>query len=109
MQRVYLLLAVIGGIVPYLFLGPYLATAGFDPAGFLGAAFANPVASGLTADLLISSGVLFVLIGANGDGRRAGWFVALNVLVGLSCALPAYLYVRERERGAVALTRAPAR
>lgn len=98
MKNVYLLLAVAGTVVPYLFFVPWFAEHGFGLGGFLGAAVANGVAAGLTADLLISSAVFWLLMSANGDGRRAVGFVAANVLVGLSCALPAYLYLRERER-----------
>lgn len=104
MKNVYLLLAIVGAIVPYLFLGPWFAAAGIDLGGFLGAAFGNRVSAGLTADLLISSAVFWVLMGANGDARRVPWLIAVNVLIGLSCALPAYLYLqaRDRERHAAA-------
>ncbi len=98
MKHAYLFLAIAGTVVPYLFFIPWFAEYGLALGGFLTAAFGNGVAAGLTADLLISSAVFWLLMSANGDGRRAPWFVAANVLVGLSCALPAYLYLRERER-----------
>lgn len=101
MKTTYLILAIVGAVVPYLFFLPWFAEHGIALGGFVSAAFGNQVAAGATSDLLISSAVFWVMMGADGEGRRAPWFVALNLLIGLSCALPAYLYVRERQKAAV--------
>ena len=96
MSKVYLGLAVIGAILPfYFFLQPV------DPnlalVGILGLGFANPIAAGLTTDLLISSLVFWIyMFSAGNDGPRPWTFIALNFFIGLSCALPAYLYWRSR-------------
>lgn len=91
MKKLYLVLTILGAVVPYVFLLRHFGTAGLDVGAFLGGAFANPVAGGLSADLLISSVVFWVWLVA----RRAStlWlYVVVNLTIGLSCALPLYLY-----------------
>ena len=100
MQTLYLVLAIIGALVPYLFFFQFFSTEGVVLSRFVSALFANGAAGGFTADLLITSVVFWI---AMIDRRRQGkgpspiLFIALNLLIGLSCALPAYLYARERE------------
>lgn len=94
MKNVYLILAILGAVVPYLFFVPHVAAAGPDPAAFVTAAFATLVAGGLAADLVICSVVFWVYLFANGEGGRAAWLIPVNLLIGLSCALPLYLYLR---------------
>lgn len=91
MKKLYLVLTILGAVVPYIFLLRHFGAAGLDVGAFLGGAFANPVAGGLSADLLISSVVFWVWLVA----RRAStlWlYVVVNLTIGLSCALPLYLY-----------------
>lgn len=101
MKNVYLFFAIVGTIVPYLFFGQFILVEGVDLAGFLAALFANPAAAGFTADLLITSAMFwFWMWNERRNGVRTGihplLFVALNLVIGLSCALPAYLYAKER-------------
>ncbi|NIN67634.1 MAG: DUF2834 domain-containing protein, partial [Anaerolineae bacterium] len=67
--------------------------------GFVSALFANGAAGGFAADLLITSFVFWLAMfyqRSKGKGPRPALFIALNLLIGLSCALPAYLYAMER-------------
>lgn len=94
----YLLLAVAGALIPYACFAVWFAEAGIG-LSFLHAAVANGVAAGFTVDVVISSLAFWVWLGADARARRAGpiWpFVVLNLIVGLSCALPAWLWRRER-------------
>jgi len=100
MKNVYLGLAVLGAVVPYLFFLEHFASAGLNPLVFVAAGFANPAAAGLTADLVLSSLVFWVFLFAAGEGRRAAFLIPINLLIGLSCALPLYLYLRSRETSA---------
>jgi len=97
LKRIYLALAVVGAIVPYLFFAEHFASAGFSLPRFLGALYANPAAGGFTSDLLLSSFVFWIAMfqqhKAEGAPKPAP-YILLNLLIGLSCALPAYLYVR---------------
>jgi len=99
MKSFYLLLAVVGTILPYAFFVQHFGAEGYALPAFLAAVFANPAASGFAADLVISSLVFwFWMFAAEGRAPRPWIFIALNLLIGLSCALPAYLYWRERLR-----------
>lgn len=109
LSSVYLALAVLGALVPYLFFADFLldqSPATALPA-FLSALFANGAVGGFTADILVASLVFWIWMaedvrarartGRPGDRRARMWpFVALNLLIGLSCALPAYLWARSR-------------
>jgi hypothetical protein len=94
-RSLFLLLAIVGGIVPLTYFGQHFASVGFDPVDFIAALFANPAAGGFTADLLISSLVFWIAIfyrRAQGRGPKPTMFILLNLFIGLSCALPAYIY-----------------
>ncbi len=92
MRTFYLVAAIVGAVVPYIFFVDFLADAGLDLTTFVGGLFVNGAAGGFTADLLISSVVFWAYMFTRRDGPRPWLFVALNLLIGLSCALPAYLY-----------------
>lgn len=97
MKRLYLLLAILGAIVPYLFFIQFFAPHGFELPSFVAALFANGAVTGFTLDLVISSIAFwaFMFSQLRKGGPKPYLFIALNLLVGLSCALPAYLYARE--------------
>ena len=102
MKHVYLVLAVVGAVVPYLFFFEYFGEAGFGLGGFVSALFVNGAAGGFTADLLITSVVFWIYMWSRNTANM--WvYVLLNLTIGLSCALPAYLYMHaEDEQRAVA-------
>ena len=95
MKRVYLVLAIVGAIIPYVFFAQHFAAAGFGPVEFVKALFVNSAAGGFTADLLITSLVFWIAMYQRrraGTGPGPALFVILNLTIGLSCAFPAYLY-----------------
>ncbi len=102
MRSFYLVLAVVGAIVPLAFFAQFFFGNGGDvaPLDFVPALFVNGAAGGFAADLLISS---FVFWGYMWNRRASGPnilpFVALNLFIGLSCALPAYLYAATANEG----------
>ena len=99
MKTLYLILAIVGAVVPYIFFIQHFSGEGIGLVGFVRALFANPAASGFTADLLITSSVFWIFMfqqNKRGKGPRPVIFIVLNLLIGLSCAFPAYLYARER-------------
>jgi hypothetical protein len=100
MKTLYLILAIVGAVVPYVFFGQHFISEGISIPGFIQALFANPAAGGFTADLLITSFVFWLFMfrrRTQKDGSNPLLFIALNLLIGLSCALPAYLYASERD------------
>ena len=101
MKQLYLAAAIVGAVIPYLFFFEHFGTNGLDLLTFLAAVFANPAASGFTADLLTSSFVFWIFMFHRGQlesGPNPAVFIVLNLLIGLSCALPAYLYAQELRR-----------
>ena len=99
-KKLYLLLAIGGAIVPYIFFIQHFADMGLSLSGFISALFVNGAAGGFTADVLISSLVFWIFMFARrGDGKAPGplWFIVINLTIGLSCALPAYLYASEKD------------
>ena len=96
-NNVYLALAVMGAVVPYVFFLDFFASNGMALGGFAAALFVNGAAGGFTADLLITSMVFWIYMFSR-DGGPAAWpFVLINLTIGLSCALPGYLYLRGRQ------------
>ena len=99
MKNVYLMLAIIGAIIPYIFFFQFFQSEGLNIFSFISALFVNGAASGFTADLLITSFIFWIFIFQqyrSGKGPKPHLFIILNVLIGLSCAVPAYLYSREK-------------
>ena len=99
-KKLYQLLAIGGAIVPYIFFIQHFADAGFSLAEFTGALFVNGAAGGFTADLLITSLVFWIFMfqrAGQGDAPKPLWFIVINLTIGLSCALPAYLYASEND------------
>jgi hypothetical protein len=100
MKRVYLILAIVGAIVPYVFFIQFFSAEGINLGGFISALFANGAVGGFTADLLITSFIFWLWMywqRQNANGPNPALFIALNLLIGLSCALPAYLYAQSEQ------------
>jgi len=101
-KKLYLGLAFAGAIVPYIYFIQHFSNTGFGLSDFLAAVFANPAAGGFTADLLISSFVFWIAMfhrRSLGKGPKPLLFIVLNLTIGLSCALPAYLAANEPAPG----------
>lgn len=97
LKTTYLLLAILGAAIPIAFFAAFAADQGINLVAFVAALFVNGAAGGFTADLLISSFVFWIYMFSNQkDGPKPWAFIALNLCIGLSCALPAYLWARTR-------------
>ncbi len=99
-QRFYAVAAVIGTVVPWIFFGSFVAAEGLDLPLFVRELFANGPAAGFSSDVVISIGVFWVWSWL--DSRRHGigrWWLVVpsGFSVGLSLALPLYLFVRAGE------------
>ncbi|MEM9386209.1 MAG: DUF2834 domain-containing protein [Pseudomonadota bacterium] len=105
MKRVYLLLAVVGAIVPYLGFIEFMKSDGVALGGFVAAWFANGAVSGLSADLILSSITFWAFMLSRREAHPAP-FVVVNLAIGLSCALPAYLYSCAARESSAALDKA---
>lgn len=95
--RFYLLMCVVGAIAPWAFFGPYFAANEFNVIVFAKDLFANGAAAGFSIDVVISIAVFWVwsFIDARNYGVKHWWCVLVaGCCVGLSLALPLYLYMR---------------
>jgi Terpene cyclase DEP1 len=100
LKALYLLLTIVGSIAPWVWLlqDP---TALLSPPLFLQRAFENNIAAALTSDLLISSIAFFCFAWIELKRLNVSrlWIIVsigLTFGVGLSCALPFFLYRREQ-------------
>jgi hypothetical protein len=96
-KNIFLILAILGFIAPYYF---FLQVRGFDLNALLQQFAASKVLSGTAMDLLISVIVFwfFMFTEANKLQMKNPWVYFLaTLLVGLSFALPLFLYFRERK------------
>lgn len=99
MKRFYFSAAIVGALVPYATYFGYLACVP-GSSGLMSLAWGSPIAAATLADFTISCLVfwLFVFSESNRLGMRFRWFFVLtNLLIGLSFALPAFLYLREQK------------
>ncbi len=102
MKRFYLIFAIIGAVIPYIFFTQYIMSHGLDIVGFVVSLFVNPVVAGFTLDVLLASLLFWIVIFIEyrkGNGPNPFIFILLNCLIGLACALGAYLYAKETKAG----------
>ena len=99
-RALLLLLALVGLVLPWWFNGRYLWGGGsLAPDAFFGAAFANPLTTAITLDVYLAAVAFCVGVGLDRDaGARRWWALPLTFGVGLSFALPLYLWWRSAPR-----------
>jgi hypothetical protein len=99
LKTAYLMLCVLGVLLPYWQFVPWLSENGLDLPLFVRQLFANRVGGFFGMDVFVSTLVLFVFGFAEGGrlGLRRRWLPAAAALaVGVSLGLPLFLYMRER-------------
>jgi hypothetical protein len=97
-KRLYLMLCIVGTILPCWQLLPFVRDHGLDIRLFIEQLFASPVSGFFGMDVIVSSVVLWVFVFAEGGRLRLKhlWApIAANVLIGVSLGLPLFLYQRE--------------
>ncbi|HSL44712.1 MAG TPA: DUF2834 domain-containing protein [Anaerolineales bacterium] len=100
MKNIFLILAIVGFIVPYYFFLQLPAADGFNLPSLIQPFFANNFMKGAAMDLTISVIVFWVSMFAEANRlqMKNSWlYVLATLLVGLSFALPLFLYFRERQ------------
>jgi len=99
-RYLYLILCVLGIVLPYSQFVPWISEHGLDPVLFFHELFANRIGGSFGMDVLISAIVLIIFVQV--EGRRLGmhrlWIpVVGTLLVGVSLGLPLFLYLRQIE------------
>ena len=101
MKWLYLIAAFLGAALPLSFLFPFLRQNGLDLPLLMQQLFQNSVSAFFGVDVIVTSVVLWLFVFS--EGRRRGmkrlWvYVVCNLAVGVSLALPLFLFFRERAR-----------
>lgn len=99
MPIIYLILAILGFILPYSQLTPFLIENGFNISLFWTQLFTNQISSDFAFDLSVSSVVFGIFVFQEGTklNLKFRWlYIVLNLAIGLSFALPLFLWVRSR-------------
>lgn len=99
-STIYLVLCIIGAIIPWLFLGNFLINGQSVLSNIFGLAFANNVDSAVAADLFISMAIFLVFAFSEGgklEMKNLWAYIPATLLIGLSFSLPLFLYNRARK------------
>ena len=98
-KNVYLGLCVLGVVLPYWQFLPWAAQNGLNLPLFVRQLFANRIGAFFGMDVLVSAVALLVFVRFENSRTRipGRWLPLIAVLtVGVSLALPLFLYLRER-------------
>ncbi|MDR1050614.1 MAG: DUF2834 domain-containing protein [Deltaproteobacteria bacterium] len=93
----YLGLAFLGAVGPYSFLGQFLVTNGLDFTEMGVQLWASQISSYFGVNMIISALVTFLFVFSEGRKLKMKglWLPLLaTLLVGVSCGLPLFLYLR---------------
>ncbi len=103
LRHLYLVLCVVGTVLPYAAFLPWLATNGPDLPLLFRELFATRIGAFFGLDVIVAAVVLLLFVASEGRRRLGGliWApIAGTLLVGVSLGLPLFLYLRERADGA---------
>jgi hypothetical protein len=100
LKTIYLALCFLGIALPYWQFVPWVAANGLDTRLFLQQLFANRIGGFFAMDVIVSAIALLVFVRSE-RGRLNKWErwlpLAAVLTVGVSLALPLFLYLRERK------------
>ncbi len=99
LRLTYLGFAIVGAIWPLATLWPWLAVHGPAPGALIAAWRAAPPSHALFTDLALAASIFSIWVIAETRVRRnwpALWAIPAAWLIGLSCGLPLYLFLRTR-------------
>ena len=99
-KNIYLILAILGFVAPYYFFLQLPGENGFNMALLIQQISASSILSGTVMDLMISVIVFWAYMFAEANRlqmKNAWLYVLATLTVGLSFALPLFLYFRERK------------
>ena len=100
LQGTYLILCILGTALPYSQFIPFLLENGLDLERFFEQLFINRISVFFGMDVVASSLVLWTFVWVEGSQLKMKnlWiYIASNLLVGVSLALPLFLLLRQRK------------
>ena len=99
-KNIFLILAIVGFIAPYYFFLQVPPESVSNIPGLIQPLFANHFMKGVGMDLLVSVIAFWAFVFAEANRlqmKNPGLYLLATLLVGLSFALPLFLYFRERK------------
>ena len=100
MKIIYLILCLLGFVLPYSQFIPFILENGLELKLFFQELFANQISSFFAMDILVSSLVLWTFVfweGSQLKMRNLWVYLVANLLIGVSFALPLFLLMRSRQ------------
>ena len=97
-RRVYLILCVLGFVIPYSQFVPWLLEQGLNVGLFFRELFANRISAFFAMDVIVSAIVLIWFIQSEGKRLRVRllWLPTVGTLVvGVSFGFPLFLFLRQ--------------
>jgi Terpene cyclase DEP1 len=97
-KTMYLILCLLGAVVPYTQFVPWLLQHGWDLRLFGQEMLANRIAAFFVLDVVMSAVVVIVFLRTEARALRIRrvWLIPIALLtVGVSLALPLFLYLRQ--------------
>ena len=100
MRSIYLILAIIGAVLPMYYFVSWFEEFGYDLGAMVEAWHVNDATTALTYDLTVAAAALLVWAIAETIQTKA-WLnliaIPATICIGVSCGLPLYLYLRSRQ------------
>lgn len=99
-KNLYLVLSLIGLVLPYWFFFNFLSTNGLNASLLVQQLFANNISTFFAVDLIISIIVFWIYMVSEATRLQMNnvWlYILASLTVGLSFALPLFLYFRARK------------
>jgi Terpene cyclase DEP1 len=103
MKIFYLLCAIAGAVIPYSQVVPWFSAHGLELRLFAAELFSTRIGAFFGLDVIVSAVVLIAFIvfeGKRAQVRNLWAPIAATCLIGVSCGLPLFLYMREARPGA---------
>ena len=100
LQLIYLVLCILGFVLPYAQLIPFILKDNLNFYLFFEQMFTNHISSLFALDVLISSVVFWIFLVKEGIKLKMKFlwiYIVCNLIVGLSLALPLFLLMRQRQ------------
>lgn len=101
LKIIYLLLFVVGTLLPTYFFIQFFNENNLDPNAFINSLFANNPSKNFTSQVFISLIAFWIFMFSESDRKNLIRNILLMLLtfgVGLSSSLPLYLYLRELKK-----------
>jgi hypothetical protein len=105
MRKLYLLLAIVGFVLPYYFFASFLIANGLNVPLLFSQLFANNISTFFAVDLIVSAIVFWAFLYRESQRYHMGhpWvYIVATLAIGPSFSLPLFLYFRESQIEALA-------